>query len=160
MSSLIECDVVVIGTNATDSIIHAQHLKQNAVILDVSVPFNVADDVLLHRPDVLCCQGGYVSLPSGAKLSAAHWTTPNGDAFCCYAEAVLSAMTGQQTPFSQGDLSKKNVLDALRCATDLGFSLGTIKYRKYQDNPLQNVLDVRSNDTVFLTTAATKSSKL
>jgi len=52
------------GVNSPEPLIHSEHLGTGPVIIcDISVPSDVAPDVVQQRPDVVVIHGGIVRLP-------------------------------------------------------------------------------------------------
>jgi len=126
LSALIDCDVVVIGTNSTGKLVLPEHLKQNAVVLDISVPSNVSPAVFAERPDVACFAGGLAKLPLGQKLSSPEGLlpVPDGQVFACMAETITLGLLNYPGCFSFGPLTKAKVVQILDMANRVGIELG------------------------------------
>jgi acetylornithine/succinyldiaminopimelate/putrescine aminotransferase/predicted amino acid dehydrogenase len=124
-ASLLDCDAVVVGTNSTRALIEPEHLKPDAIVLDVSVPSNVSPRVLAERPDVLCFQGGLARLPLGQSFDVGWLPTPRGETFACLAETVATALAGRTDDFSVGAITKERVLEAMAMADAVGITLGS-----------------------------------
>lgn len=127
VEDLSSCDVVILGTNTTKQIILPEHLKKNALVLDISVPSNIHPSVMTERPDVECFQAGYARLPMGQQLTSLMVPTPNGEIFGCMAETVTVGLLNYAGDFSYGALSKNKVLQSLVMAKEVGIELGSLK---------------------------------
>lgn len=127
LSALINCDAVVLGTNSTRQMLLPEHLKQNALVLDISVPSNVHPRVFKERPDVECVQGGYAKLPLGQRFENPLFPMPEGEVFACMAETLTLGLLNFPESFSRGPLSKERILRIVRMAREVGIDLGSIK---------------------------------
>ena len=94
-------DIVVLLTSAPDSLLHSQHLKRGAIVLDDTQPRNTHPDILKQRPDVTVIDGGLVSVP-GLQLRN-HIGLPKGLSYACLAETMLLAQAGHEGHFSIGN---------------------------------------------------------
>ena len=65
-----QAEVVISATNSIDTLIFERHLKENAIVCDVSRPFNVCRDIRRTRPDVMLIDGGTVEVAGEADLTA------------------------------------------------------------------------------------------
>lgn len=122
-----DCDIILIGTNSSKEFVQSSHIKSNAVILDISVPTNVSEDVR-KRPDVMYFQGGFARFPFDQKLShiwAPTFGTKNW--FACMTETLACGLLDIKQPFSLGALNKSRVLESLKLADQLGIELGDLR---------------------------------
>jgi fatty aldehyde-generating acyl-ACP reductase len=117
-------DIIVLLTSAADCILHSTHLKQEAIVLDVTQPRNTSASLLTERPDVTIIDGGLVSIP------ALHFTKslglPKGIAFACMAETMLLAQAGYNGNFSIGNPTLEQaelISDIAQQYAHLGFDL-------------------------------------
>lgn len=94
-------DIVVLLTSAPDSLLHSQHLKPGAIVLDDTQPRNTNPDILKQRPDVTIIDGGLVSVPSLQLRN--HIGLPKGLSYACLAETMLLAQAGHEGHFSIGN---------------------------------------------------------
>jgi len=127
IDDLIDCDVVILGTNSSKQIILPEHLKRDALVVDISVPSNIHPSVFTARPDVECFQGGYARLPLGQRLTSGMVPVPHGEVFACMAETVTVGLLNYDGNFSYGALSKLKVLESLVMAREVGIELGSLK---------------------------------
>jgi len=112
-----QADVVVTATNSVESLIRAENLKQNAIVCELSLPFNVSREAKSHRPDVLFIEGGLVHIPGspplGFDLGLGH---DEGIILACMAETLLLALERSYQNTSLGvklDIATIEKLDVL-----------------------------------------------
>jgi predicted amino acid dehydrogenase len=94
-------DIVVLLTSAPDSLLHSEHLKRGAIVLDDTQPRNTHPAILKQRPDVTVIDGGVVSVPSLQLRN--HIGLPKGLSYACLAETMLLAQAGHEGHFSIGN---------------------------------------------------------
>lgn len=128
LSDLKDCDVMIIGTNSSSEIIKSEHVKEGAIVLDISVPTNVQADVR-KRKDVTYLQGGLVRLPLGQAVDHPWMPLKNGDCFACMAETITLGLHKKDSSYSMGRMNKTQVLDSLRLAGEVGVVLGGLRER-------------------------------
>jgi len=68
-------------------------LKNNSVVVDVSQPPNLSQEVYIERPDIVRIDGGYVNYPS--RYSFPLPGMPPGKCFSCMAEVIMQAMDNE-----------------------------------------------------------------
>jgi len=84
-------DVVITATSAPRAIIKSEHLKQSAVVFEVSQPRNVSESLVKQRPDILVIDGSMASVPKNIRF---WWMSlPPQHTFGCMAETILQAIT-------------------------------------------------------------------
>lgn len=81
-------DIVVTATNHPTALLTSNHLKQNACVIDVSQPPNLALDVCRKRPDIFRVDGGYVNFPFKTHIPFME----QGKIFACIAEGIMQAL--------------------------------------------------------------------
>lgn len=131
IKDLIHCDAIVLGTNTSEYLLYPEHLKKDAVVVDISVPSNVHPSVLETRKDVTCIQGGLAKLPLEQDLETDWMPLPRGQIYACLAETIVLGLSGHTSHYSLGPISKPQVLDILNRAESVGVTLGALL-------PLQN----------------------
>jgi acetylornithine/succinyldiaminopimelate/putrescine aminotransferase/predicted amino acid dehydrogenase len=127
VDDLRECDVVILGTNTSQQMIRPEHLKRNALVVDISVPSNIHPSVFTGRPDVECFQGGYAHLPRGQRITSPIVPAPEGEVFACMTETIVVGLLAYDGHFSYGALNKARVLESLAMARQVGVELGSLK---------------------------------
>lgn len=126
---------VLIGASDTGGRLHRSALPSGSVVIDVAAP----QDVLLDgepRDDVLIIDGEYVRLP-GALLGGQVWrriysmvTGQSRHVFACYAEPMLLAAAGVDTPRSVGrDVPLDRMRALARLAAEHGFVVDGVRER-------------------------------
>ncbi len=86
-------DIIVTATSHPTALLNSEHLKKNAIVVDVSQPPNLSYDVCQKRTDILRVDGGFVYLPSQYPFQVPG--LPIGKTFSCVAEALMQAMENE-----------------------------------------------------------------
>lgn len=94
-------DLVITTTSAPDALFAASDLKSGAVVVDVSVPRNIAVGPN-PRPDVVIADGGRIRAPGPPRISA-DLGLPPGEVHACMAETMVLALAGRFESYSLGD---------------------------------------------------------
>ena len=89
-----DSDVVVTATSHPTALLKQDHLKKNAIVVDVSQPPNLTYDVCKERTDVLRIDGGFVDFPYDYPIPIPGM--PRGKNFACIAEVIMQAMENEQ----------------------------------------------------------------
>ena len=114
-----EADIVVTATSWSKTIIQGYHLKEGAVVYEISQPRNVSKSILLERPDVTVIDGARVKVPDGIKF---WWMNlfPHVT-FACMSETMMQAL---EKDFNShiGEIDPKFVKETERRAKMYGFS--------------------------------------
>lgn len=83
-------DIVITATSAPESLLSSKHLKEGAMVYEVSQPRNVSYQVKKERPDILVIDGAYAKVPDRIRF---HWMgLPPGITFGCMAETIILAL--------------------------------------------------------------------
>ena len=123
MDAVRDADLVLVLTSAADALLHAEHLKRGAVVLDDTQPRNTDPDLSSQRPDVLVIDGGVAAVP-GLEIRG-DIGLPRGLAYACLCETMLMALDGH-TSDAIGTADVGHALrmrDAARRFAPLGFTL-------------------------------------
>jgi predicted amino acid dehydrogenase len=124
LDDILDADVVVLLTAASDTVLACHHLKPGAVVLDATQPRNTSQELLTSRPDVTVVDGGIVSVPS-LRLQGGNIGLPDGRAYACFAETALLALSGHRGHFAIG-VPTLDQVDHVRALAadhaDLGFA--------------------------------------
>jgi acetylornithine/succinyldiaminopimelate/putrescine aminotransferase/predicted amino acid dehydrogenase len=116
-----DADVIVLATSSLDTFLRVEHLKTNAIVCDVSRPFNVDPMVPERRPDVTLLDGGLVRLPPGSPPSIHAGPTP-GIVYACAAETMLWALERAYDRVSpDGCMDISSIVDLEQIASKHGF---------------------------------------
>ena len=113
-----EADIVVTATSWSKTVIQSCHLKEKAVIYEVSQPRNVPESILLKRPDIIVIDGARVKVPDGIKF---WWMNlfPHVT-FACMSETMMQAL---EKDFNShiGEIDPEFVKETERRAKMYGF---------------------------------------
>jgi predicted amino acid dehydrogenase len=127
INALKDCDVVLVGTNSAQQFILPEHLKPNAIVLDISVPSNLHPSVKSSN-QFTCFQGGFARFPF-EQVPGHHWIPAAGTKnwFACMAETILCGLYGIKESYSIGTLNKNSIIETLRMADEMGVTLGDLR---------------------------------
>ncbi|MFI5391253.1 MAG: aminotransferase class III-fold pyridoxal phosphate-dependent enzyme, partial [Bacteriovoracales bacterium] len=125
---LLKADTIFSATNAPKPIIFPQHLKHNAIVVDIGVPKNVTSEVERTRQDVSVIYGGLAMLEDllntdipNFKFPKRFPKLPDGVFYGCLAETISLALNGQKGRKNVGRITKKQVLEVADMGKQLGF---------------------------------------
>ncbi|MFP4498848.1 MAG: 3-hydroxyacyl-CoA dehydrogenase NAD-binding domain-containing protein [Vulcanimicrobiota bacterium] len=119
-----DADIVIAATSSAGNIIMAEDLKPGAVVSDVSLPHDVAQEVQKLRPDVLVIEGGVVQVPGENVDFNYDFGYPPGVSLACMAESMILALEGRFENFSLGrGIKLEKVEEINRLAKKHGFKL-------------------------------------
>lgn len=121
-----ECQLVFTATSATEAIIDSSHLRENAIVIEVSQPRNVKEIVKEERPDVTIIDGAYSKVPD--DISFWWMSLPKGKTFGCMAETIMLSMLGTTNPKRDyvGPVMLDFVQELRRIDSELGFGLAEL----------------------------------
>jgi len=85
-------DVIVTATSHPTSLLQSEHLKDHALVIDVSQPANLSPDVCRKRPDVCRVDGGLVDFPVQTVIPG----MPVGKNFACIVEVIMQALEDER----------------------------------------------------------------
>jgi len=89
-----DSDVIVTATSHPTALLKEKHLKKNAIVVDVSQPPNLTQDILALRKDVIRIDGGLVDFPRAYLMPIPG--IPKGKNFACIAEVIMQAMENEE----------------------------------------------------------------
>lgn len=131
LNLLKKADLVVAGASSTEPFIFADHLKANAVVIDIGVPNNVDPSISKTRPDIKLILGGIALLPqiSGEEqaIVTPAFPLPKGESFACLAETIIMSFLPEDRLMHIGPLNKSQIHFIHEKAKKLGFKLGQDK---------------------------------
>ena len=131
-----DCDVVVVGTNSAQELVGSEHLKKGAVVLDLSVPSNVRDDVRKNS-DFTYFQAGLARFHR-CQVCRHHWfPLPPGTWYACLSETLTLGLNGVDQSFALGKLTKQSVEQALKYAENIGVGLGGFRFEGARANTIE-----------------------
>jgi len=118
-----ESDVIVTATSHPTALLTKDHLKNNAIVVDVSQPPNLTYDVCKERTDVLRIDGGFVDFPYGYPIPIPGM--PRGKNFACIAEVIMQAMENEQENHV-GSIDIKHLKKTEKWAEKYGYTLNEL----------------------------------
>jgi fatty aldehyde-generating acyl-ACP reductase len=90
INDAISADIVVTATSWPDALIKPEHLKEGALVYEVSQPRNVSRQVAEKRKDVLVIDGSYAKVPENINF---WWMSlPHHHTFGCMAETIMQCL--------------------------------------------------------------------
>jgi acetylornithine/succinyldiaminopimelate/putrescine aminotransferase/predicted amino acid dehydrogenase len=117
--------VVVIATSAVLPFISARHLRKDAMVCDVSRPFNIVPDLGKEMPGVRLLDGGLVRAPEASVLGVLEEPGRRNVLLACAAETIILALSGFRSGHLCGRLDSSTIEDLAGIAAGLGFSAVT-----------------------------------
>lgn len=121
-------DIIICATNATNSILPIERLRQNAVVCDIAVPHNVQQDDLIDRPDLLLLRGGVVKTPCDDGLDPrVRAYLEENQLYACMTETILLALEECTEHYSYGNITPEQVDKIMQIAEKHGFVLADVK---------------------------------
>ena len=115
-----DADVIMTATSHPTALLHSEHFKDHAIVVDVSQPPNVLPDVCEKRPDVCRIDGGFVDFPKGYLMPIPG--IPPGKLFACIVEVIMQAMINERKNHV-GSIDLRHLHKTERWAQKYGFLL-------------------------------------
>jgi acetylornithine/succinyldiaminopimelate/putrescine aminotransferase/predicted amino acid dehydrogenase len=120
--ALPNANVVLAATNAVAPFIAPRHLRQGAVVCDISRPFNLTPGLEAERPDVRIVGTGLVRAPPGSSLGHLGERDQPDVLVACAAETIVLALSRFASPHLCGSLDVTTIAALGRLSEALGFS--------------------------------------
>jgi len=92
-----DADIIVTATSHPTALLNSEHLKENAIIVDVSQPPNLNIEICKKRPDIIRIDGGFVNHPEKYRFFIPEM--PEGKCFSCMAEVIMQAMENERNNY-------------------------------------------------------------
>jgi predicted amino acid dehydrogenase len=115
-------DVVLTATSAIAPFVGARHLRQGAIVCDVSRPFNMTAGLEAERPDVRVVGTGLVRAPAGSHLGHLGEPGRRDVLVACAAETIVLALSRFASPHLCGRLDVATIGSLGLLSETLGFS--------------------------------------
>jgi len=87
-------DIIITATSHPTALLNSEHLKKNAIVVDVSQPPNLSYNVCQSRPDIFRIDGGYIDFPKTCVIPIPG--LPVGKNYACFAEVVMQTMEDER----------------------------------------------------------------
>jgi len=107
ISSICDCDIVIIATSSTEVIIDPSILKNKAIVYDVSQPKNISPNLSRVRKDILVIDGGLVKV-NNFKTNINLFLPPL-TIYGCLAETILLAAENHFDNFAIGKVNIEQI---------------------------------------------------
>jgi fatty aldehyde-generating acyl-ACP reductase len=85
-------DIIVTATSHPTALLNSNHLKKNAIIVDVSQPPNLSYELCQKRLDINRVDGGLVNFPTRIPIP----TMPAGKNFACIVEVIMQSLENKR----------------------------------------------------------------
>jgi len=87
-----DADIILTATSHPTALLNSEHIRKDAIIIDVSQPPNLSFDVCQKRPDIYRIDGGYVDFPTKTLIPG----MPMGKNFACIVEVIMQTMENEE----------------------------------------------------------------
>ncbi|MBL7198450.1 MAG: shikimate dehydrogenase [Candidatus Omnitrophica bacterium] len=116
----LQAEIIITSTSSITTLLEAGDLKNGAIVCDVSLPPNIAREVVKQRDDIFVFEGGYAKLPYFNELNDINLKKyfPFGAIFGCLAETIVLALEEKFENFSLG--KGKITLESMKEIRDIG----------------------------------------
>ncbi len=115
--------IVFAATNAVLPFISSRNLRKDAVVCDVSRPFNVTSEVAKERPDVRIVNGGLIRAPEELVLGILEEREQPNVLYACAAETIMVALSRYRSRHLCGRLDIATIEEMAGLADRMGFSV-------------------------------------
>jgi predicted amino acid dehydrogenase len=116
--------IILTATKEVLPFIKSCHLRERALVCDVSRPFNVAPEVIRRRKDVrLVGGGGLIKTPDSSVLGYIEESDRPKVLLSCAAETIMLALSGYQSKHLCGHLDTETIEKIGGQAENFGFSV-------------------------------------
>lgn len=116
-------DIIITATSHPTALLTSEHLKQNAIVVDVSQPPNLSYAICQQRPDVFRIDGGFVDLPEHIPYQIP--ALPKGKIFSCVAEVIMQAIENEKKDHV-GSIDVGHLKKTEEWAEKYGFTLNNL----------------------------------
>jgi len=116
-------DIIITATSHPTSLLKSEHLKENAIIIDVSQPPNLSPNVCNNRQDICRIDGGYVDFSKECPIQIPGM--PIGKNFACITEVIMQAMENERKNHV-GSIDLKHLRRTEKWGEKYGFTLNEL----------------------------------
>ncbi len=116
-----DADIIVTATSHPTALLDSKHLKENAIVVDVSQPPNISPERCQQRPDILRVDGGYVDFPTHYNIPF----MPTGKIFACIVEVIMQTMEDERQNHV-GSIDIEHLRKTGKWAKKYGFTLNEL----------------------------------
>jgi predicted amino acid dehydrogenase len=118
-----KADIVITATSHPEALLKSNHLKENAIVVDVSQPSNLSLKVCQSRPDIIRIDGGLVDFPNAYRLPIPG--LPPGKNLACITESIMQAMEKDKNNYV-GSINLNHLKKTEIWAKKYGFTLNEL----------------------------------
>jgi fatty aldehyde-generating acyl-ACP reductase len=116
-----DADIIVTATSHPTALLNSNHLKKEAIVIDVSQPPNLSYDMCQRRPDIARIDGGLVDFPVKIPIP----TMPVGKNFACIVEVIMQALENERRNHV-GSIERAHLQKTEEWAKKYGFTLNEL----------------------------------
>jgi len=116
-----EADIIVTATSHPTALLQSEHLKKNAIVVDVSQPPNLSSVICKQRSDVCRIDGGLVDFPIKIIIPG----MPKGKNFACFVEVIMQALENERENHV-GSINLTHLRKTEKWAEKYGFTLNEL----------------------------------
>jgi len=116
-----EADIIVTATSHPTALLQSEHLKKNAIVVDVSQPPNLSSVICKQRSDVCRIDGGLVDFPIKIIIPG----MPKGKNFACFVEVIMQALENERENHV-GSITLTHLRKTEKWAEKYGFTLNEL----------------------------------
>ncbi len=116
-----DADIIIAATSHPTALLQSEHLKEQAIVVDVSQPPNLSYEAWRQRPDVCRVDGGLVDFPVQIVIPG----MPQGKNFACIAEVIMQAMEDERKNYV-GSIDLRHLHRTEQWAKKYGFILNEL----------------------------------
>ncbi len=113
-----EANMIITATSHPDALLQSEHIRKDAIVVDVSQPPNLSYEVCRQRPDIHRIDGGLVDFPVPIVIPG----MPPGKNFACIAEVIMQAMENERKNHV-GSIDLRHLRTTEQWAQEYGFLL-------------------------------------
>ena len=120
-------DIILTATSAIATIIEPESIKPGAVVCDVAIPANIANEVAYKRNDILVFEGGLAKLPFPEDMEYKRLLgiLPPKHIYGCLAETIALTFAGKFESYSigRGNITEEKISEISDIAKRHGLGL-------------------------------------
>lgn len=144
-----QSDIILTATSAITTLIRPQDINPGSIICDVSVPSNIAREIISIRDDVLVFEGGFVQIPYPQQVANKKWYSlfKDGVIFGCLAETMILTLEKRFEDYSFGrnEITEDKIKEIYQMGLKHGFKLANFFYgdKRFSDKDLEKIRESR-----------------
>jgi fatty aldehyde-generating acyl-ACP reductase len=116
-----DADIIITATSHPTDLLNSEHIRKDAIIIDVSLPPNLTIDVCQKRPDIYRIDGGYVDFPTKTLIPG----MPIGKNFACIVEVIMQTIENEKKNHV-GSIELNHLIKTEKWGEKYGFKLNEL----------------------------------